>query len=916
MTQFLRIPRKRLAQCGRTPVLAVVSGVALIALAGVSGPAAAQSSPRRPAGFLTAPEAGDPLRLARRYVRENLAALGLEAADLDDWILSDRTLTRRAGLTHLYFRQRLAGIEVRGGDLSVSVLADGRLIALNHHFVRDLAGAVNTRVPTLSAREAVRAAAVYLDVPVSGPLVSLDARGGPAQEVLFGDAGISLDPIPVKLVYWPDGEGGVRLAWNLFVRMQGGQHWWNLDVDAVTGQVLAETDWILNDSYNVFALPLEDPNGGAQSLQVDPADAIASPFGWHDTDGAMGADTSDSTGNNVIAQEDANGNNGTGSRASGGGSLVFDFPLDLGQPPAASLDNQNAAITNLFYWNNVLHDIHYAYGFDEGSGNFQQNNYGMGGSGGDPVLADAQDGSGLNNANFSRAAEGSSPRMQMFLFEFPGVEINAPGDVAQVIGGGTAAFGPSIAGGGLTGDVAQSPPLDACSALTDPAAVSGKIALIERGTCLFTEKVANAQAAGAVAALISNDQGDEVIDMGGTDASISIPSMFIGQSHGELLAAELGNGLNVRLATELLRDGDLDNGIIAHEYGHGVSIRLSGGPSNVGCLSLAQPRGMGEGWGDWWGLALTALATDQGPDARGIGAYALGEGPNGPGIRNFPYSTDLLVNPQTLSSIDGTNQPHGVGEIWAAALWEMYWVLVGEHGFDPDLYAGPGGNNLALQLVMDALKLQGCEPTFLEARDAIFEADLVANAGANDCLLWQAFAKRGMGEDADDTGNPRRTKTKDGFAVPSGCEPVCGNSQLDLGEECDDGGTTAADGCSAGCRAESFLSLFGTAQGGSVSISVDGVVIQVTTSAGQSAADVLAALAAAINADPTLQGLGTSASVSGGELVTDGEITEVSIADAGLSQQPIVDLPALGPHGRVLLMLMLAGSLLLATRCR
>jgi cysteine-rich repeat protein len=695
------------------------------------------------------------------------------------------------------------------------------------------------------------------------------------------------------------------LAWNLFVRMPDRQHWWNLDVDALTGAILAQTDWILNDSYRVFALPLEDPDGGPRSDEVDPADAIASPFAWHDTNGAAGAETSDSSGNNVTAQEDANGNNGTGTRAPGGVGLVFDAPLDLGQPPSAS---QNAAITNLFYWNNILHDIHHVYGFDEASGNFQVNNYGNGGMGGDPVLADAQDGSGINNATFSRAPEGTSPRMQMFLFEFPGVKINAPSAIVQAIGGGAAEFGPTISLTGITDDVGQSPPLDACSALSDPAAVSGKIALIERGTCPFVQKVANAQAAGAVAALISNNVGDEVILMGGTDASIVIPSMFIGQSHGEMLAAELGNGLNVTLSAEVQRDGDLDNGIIAHEYGHGVSIRLSGGPSNVGCLSLAQPRGMGEGWGDWWGLMLTATAQDEGPEARGIGAYALGEGPMGPGIRNFPYSTDLFIDPQTLSSIDGTNQPHGVGEIWAQALWEVNWVLVGEHGYDPDLYAGTGGNNLALQLVMDGLKLQGCEPTFLEARDAIFQADLVANAGANECLLWQAFAKRGMGEDADDTGNPRRTRATDGFTVPAGCEPVCGNSRVDLGEECDDGGTTGADGCSAGCQVETFVPLFGTAQGGSVSITVDGVIIEVTTTPGQSAADVLAALAAAINADPTLQGLGISAAVFESELVTSGEVTDLTITDAGLSEEPIVTqhVPALGAQGVAILSALLA----------
>jgi len=212
---------------------------------------------------------------------------------------------------------------------------------------------------------------------------------------------------------------------------------------------------------------------------------------------------------------------------------------------------------------------------------------------------------------------------------------------------------------------------------------------------------------------------------------------------------------------------------------------------------------MGEGYGDFWGLALTAKVGDGPDDARSIGSYALGEGPNGPGIRNFPYSNDLLINPQTFVSVDGTNQPHGVGEIWAQALWEVFWNLVGAHGFDPDLYGGTGGNNLALQLVMDGLKLHGCEPTFLQARDAILDADLVDNAGANECLIWQAFAKRGMGVNADDTGNPRRLMVTEDFTLPAQCAVVCGNGVVDAGEQCDDGGTEDGDCCSSSCQFES-----------------------------------------------------------------------------------------------------------------
>ena len=91
---------------------------------------------------------------------------------------------------------------------------------------------------------------------------------------------------------------------------------------------------------------------------------------------------------------------------------MFDFELDLSGPPESY---QAAAVTNLFYWNNVIHDVLYGYGFDEKSGNFQFNNFGPNaGKGGDPVRAEAQDGSGRNNANFATPPDGFAPRMQMF----------------------------------------------------------------------------------------------------------------------------------------------------------------------------------------------------------------------------------------------------------------------------------------------------------------------------------------------------------------------------------------------------------------------------------------------------------------------------------------------------------------------
>ena len=79
----------------------------------------------------------------------------------------------------------------------------------------------------------------------------------------------------------------------------------------------------------------------------------------------------------------------------------------------------DASITNLFYVNNMMHDVWYRYGFDESSGNFQENNYGNGGNDGDSVFADGQDGDGFNNASFGTPPDGSNPQMTMYLWNGP-----------------------------------------------------------------------------------------------------------------------------------------------------------------------------------------------------------------------------------------------------------------------------------------------------------------------------------------------------------------------------------------------------------------------------------------------------------------------------------------------------------------
>jgi hypothetical protein len=118
----------------------------------------------------------------------------------------------------------------------------------------------------------------------------------------------------------------------------------------------------------------------------------------------------------------------------------------------------------------------------------------------------------------------------------PRARVNAPSTIAANYAVGTAEFGPAVSPGGTTAGVAPAAPADACSAVG--AAVSGKIALVDRGGCTFVTKVKNAQNAGAVGVIVVNNVTPGVIQMGGGDSTITIPSLMVSLTDGATLKSQ------------------------------------------------------------------------------------------------------------------------------------------------------------------------------------------------------------------------------------------------------------------------------------------------------------------------------------------------------------------------------------------
>ncbi|KAL2912347.1 decapping endonuclease targeting mRNA [Polyrhizophydium stewartii] len=214
-------------------------------------------------------------------------------------------------------------------------------------------------------------------------------------------------------------------------------------------------------------------------------------------------------------------------------------------------------------------------------------------------------------------------------------------------------------------------------------------------------------------------------------------------------------------ATTPNRDGGLENPIPLHEYTHGISNRLTGGSATGQCLETTESGGMGEGWSDFVALVVTAKSTDTGTQAIPVGTYVEN---NTAGIRSYPYSTSLTTNPLKYSSLASRTEVHDIGEVWVELLWEVYWNLVNKYGFSTNLYdaKSTAGNVVALQLVIGGMMAQPCNPTIIQARDAILTADQTYYGGKNKCDIWAGFAKRGAGFSAT------TTKT-DKFDLPAEC---------------------------------------------------------------------------------------------------------------------------------------------------
>ena len=616
-------------------------------------------------------------QLALQLVQNAETTIGLSKADVENSVVLNSYTIPATNVRMVYLQQTYLGLPIYN-KMHVLAFKDGNVVsAVGDRFVAPQQKSKNaTATPSIATNAALQAAFAALQINNA----SIASGTNPTTEngkSNFGKLNFSIENVTAELIWYPiEATGDLKLVWQIFAAPKTQEDYWLVRIDATNGafidkqsltikcnwdgdnhtakqhqQHLTKTEnvgyhlqknnaspTVVNTaSYRVIPQPAESPihAGGSPALVTDPwtkAPGNATTLGWHYDGTTYFTQT---RGNNVHAYEDRAGTNAIGvteSSSTAEPSLTFNFVPNLTLEPTVrtTAPNQQFNTTNLFYWNNLMHDMSYLYGFTETARNFQSNNQGRGGTGNDYVLAEAQDGGGTNNANFSTPADGGKGRMQMYLWTAP------------------------------TPD----------------------------------------------------------------------------------------------------RDGDVDNGIIAHEYAHGISNRFTGNGST--CLTNAEQ--MGEGWSDYFGLMIThdwstAVPSDGFTKPRGIGTYALNQPITGLGIRQYKYSTDITVNPLTYGNLATVVAPHGVGTIWCTTLWDMTWEIIQTQGINPDIFnpSAGGGNAIALRLVSEGMRLQPCSPGFIDGRNAILKADTLLYNGQYSCAIIKAFAKRGMGIGASQGSSNSRT---------------------------------------------------------------------------------------------------------------------------------------------------------------
>ena len=730
---------------------------------------------------------------AAAAARDHIAALSaLWVRDAQPLALADNGVQQlRNGATIIKLVQNVDGVPVHGGELHVLLGADGGLAAISGTLLPAAAVPSFTSSATDALSHALDAhwGGARPQVTITATAASGDTGGWQPLQVASTSA-LQVDEARARRTL---AQVGDQLVPAYEVEVQGtaapdpladpsiptfSAHSYLVRDD---GKILDDENLIANDAfvYRVYMettgnrRPLDGalasfaphptgvPDGSAPSLI--PQNLVVMDSFNRNFDPWLPTNATTTSGNNAEAFADLDGN-----RAFTAGDIrpvvrsgrVLNYVYDHTLEPLANTTQSSAAAVNTFFLVNWMHDWYYDSGFTEATANAQLDNFGRGGVANDPLRIDAQAGANVgsrNNANMATPADGARPTMNMFLW--------TAGTLTGLIGPtGTPRTEPMAAGPrnfDLVADLAfatdgTAPNDDACETITSN--VVGKIAIMNfSGVCGSLQTVNNAKAAGAIGVVLVDPALDNPRAFAGS-AAANIPSIAMGRTDGAALEAALAAGpVTLEITSSVQgpeRDGDLDNTVIAHEWGHYLHHRLQ----NCGGAGSQQCAGTSEGWGDFNSLMMIAREGDNRDGVYAEGYYALANGVTPDfayfGIRRYPYSRDHTKNDLSFRHIsngvalptntpgfpgDGSNnsEVHNTGEIWATMMWEAFNVIADAQGVEV-------ARRRMADYIVAGFLMSPRNPSFTEQRDAIL---IAASAMDSDDMLVMAgaFASRGIG---------------------------------------------------------------------------------------------------------------------------------------------------------------------------
>ena len=398
---------------------------------------------------LTGPSSLGREATARQFIERYAGLYGLNREQAAQLKLDASYANPTGNLEWVRLAHEINGLPVFRSEVTFALTPAGEIV----RSVGQLAAGIDENeaklVPTTSAAQAIASAAASIGV-------DLDPAG--LNQLRAADDGTWMSfthqafvgETKAELVYFPLGEGALELAWSMVLWQPGDAHY--TLVGASDGTVLFRKNITENEAFTYaiydsaspapFIPGPVDPTLGQQApavprtLFTGESQITTSAPSLHPwlPPGALVTD-----GNNAEAGLDIVAPDGVDAPVgvTAPGEFNYGYNPPPGLPPPGDVptlaSTRNGTVVNLFYWTNRFHDLTYDLGFTEPARNFQNDNYGRGGVGGDRVRAEAQDSSGTNNANFSTPADGGRGRMQMYIWTGPNPDRDGSLDADIVI---------------------------------------------------------------------------------------------------------------------------------------------------------------------------------------------------------------------------------------------------------------------------------------------------------------------------------------------------------------------------------------------------------------------------------------------------------------------------------------------------